>query len=382
MFKKVIFFNSSTNIVGGGVKNSAIFISFALLDDRFVWYFSISLKIEQELKNMGVDTSSEYIHVFQNSPSRSKPDRKRLELLIDEINPDIVYTMAGPAYIKISKTHVMGISNPYLSHANLDSYLYGRNLKSFFRVLLLTVYQSFYARKANHWVFQTKESRKGFCSRLIIDSIKTTVVENAVDLGFQEFFQKSRIKSINLNEKVKIFCPAAAFKHKALHIIPNIAKEIKDLSKGEVDFSFYLTIDSSSELWSEMYSNCKSLGVCDNVETIGICNYFQMQKLYDNASIVFIPSILETFTATYFEAFISKTPLVVSDLDFSREICQDAAIYVNTFRYKEAALSFMRLFRDQDLQLSLIARGVIISKSKINQLQRYGKIINLLKSHI
>ena len=38
-------------------------------------------------------------------------------------------------------------------------------------------------------------------------------------------------KSINLNEKVKIFCPAAAFKHKALHIIPNIAKEIKDLSK-------------------------------------------------------------------------------------------------------------------------------------------------------
>jgi glycosyltransferase involved in cell wall biosynthesis len=217
---------------------------------------------------------------------------------------------------------------------------------------------------------------------MMIDSKKATVVENAVDIDFQEFFQKTHINPINLNKKVNIFCPAAAFEHKALHIIPNIAKELKALTEGKIDFSFCLTIDKSSRLWSEIYSNCLALGVCKNVETIGSCNYFQVRELYDGASIVFIPSILETFTATYIEAFISKTPLVVSNLDFSREICQDAAIYVNISRYKESALKFIKLIRDQDLQLSLITQGIGIAQSQIDQSQRYSKIINVLKLHM
>ncbi len=43
---------------------------------------------------------------------------------------------------------------------------------------------------------------------------------------------------------------------------------------------------------------------------------------------VFIPTLLEVFSATYLEAMLMKKPIIASDLEFSRDICGESAYFL------------------------------------------------------
>ena len=51
-----ILFNSSINIVGGGVKNAAIFIKHAIKDDSIHWHFIISPQVKNVLVGWAINT--------------------------------------------------------------------------------------------------------------------------------------------------------------------------------------------------------------------------------------------------------------------------------------------------------------------------------------
>ena len=53
----------------------------------------------------------------------------------------------------------------------------------------------------------------------------------------------------------------------------------------------------------------------------------KLPELYRNSDICFIPSVLETFSATYVEAMATGRPIVASDLDFAHAVCQESAVY-------------------------------------------------------
>ena len=52
-------------------------------------------------------------------------------------------------------------------------------------------------------------------------------------------------------------------------------------------------------------------------------------KLYNQADAMFLPTLLETFSASYPEAMKMERPILTSDLDFAKDICGDAALYFN-----------------------------------------------------
>src|SRR5690554_3487277 len=134
-----ILFNCSTNIVGGGVKNSAIFIKNALEDSSVSWYFAISKPVFSELEDELV--SCEKFSVFERSPARCSESRRKILSLEKDLSPDVVYTMAGPAYVSFKSYHVMGISNPYLSHVSFLEYFKFLSYSGALRRYFLTLYQ-------------------------------------------------------------------------------------------------------------------------------------------------------------------------------------------------------------------------------------------------
>jgi glycosyltransferase involved in cell wall biosynthesis len=370
-----ILFNCTTNNVGGGVKNSAIFIKYAIEDKNNIYSFAISIEVKDILNKWNIETSNMYL--FEKSPARNKEERKRLYNLSLDLNVDLVFTMAGPAYVRFSQTHLIGISNPYITHTDFQGLSIGKNNLELIKAFLLVCYQAFYARKADYWLFQTNESRNGFIKRYKIKFNKTNVISNAIGNEFANHYLTKQVSTIDLEKTINIFCPAADYLHKGLHLIPNIAKELKIISKNDYKFKFILTISENSTLWNKINEESKSNFVDETIINIGPYNYTTVLNLFDNANIVFVPSILETFSASYLESFASKNPLIVADKGFARDICKEGALYVNPTDSVETANTIDNLIRDDNMQTRLINTGSKIIDNYGNQESRVNNIIKL-----
>ena len=210
------------------------------------------------------------------------------------------------------------------------------------------------ARKADFFLFQTESSRTGFCKRLKVSQTKTEVISNAIDTP--AFKRIKEEKSWNPKQKTIILCPAAPHQHKALELIPDYAKVLKDM--GYANFSFELTISEDHPIFRRIGKKNKRLGVSNMLTTRGAYSYKDVGDIYEDCDIVFVPSLLETFSATYLEAFIAQKPLIVSDREFAKEVCGQAAMYVEPLNTTNVADNLVKISNDPVLRAQMVRTGL------------------------
>jgi len=375
--KTRILFNCTTNIVGGGLKNSSIFIKNALNCKEFDWVFAISRPVKDLLEKWNIST--ENMHLFETSPARSSQGRRRLLNLSEEFNVDCIYTMAGPAYIRFKRKHIMGISNPYYTHADFQGFRVGRNFIQIVKLLLLFLYVAFYIRRADFFIFQTNQSMQGFCRRFLIRKDKTAVIPNAIGNEFKEHFKAVNRSFIDTSKTINIFCPAAAYPHKVIHLIPKIASDLINVEGSNYKFKFIITIDKESKYYKQILRNVRKLKIEESIENIGKYSYSDSIKLHEMADVIFVPSIVETFSASYLEAFAAKKTLIVADKNFAHDICKNGAVYVNPFNSNQTAQRISNLISNESLQADLVSEGNKILNQYRDQENRYKTIIKYLK---
>ncbi len=369
-----ILFNCTTNVVGGGVKNSAIFIKFVADCDDISWSFAVSPQVNALLEKWAIDVPR--LKVFPASPAKSLRSRKDLLEFEKSECADAVYTMAGPSYVSFSSFHIQGISNPHITHVKISDIRFIVRSNLFLNYLLLVAYQSYNARKADYFLFQTESSRKGFCKRLRIDQSRTCVLSNAIDFSA---FEDAKALEFDQNKgDVAVFCPAAPYSHKALNLIPNYAKMLRD--RGYPNFTFFLTIAQDHPLFNSISREAKNLGVSDMVKTKGVYSYSEVGSVYSASDIVFVPSLLETFSATYLEAFAACRPLVVADREFSKEVCGEAAKYVEPHNSENVVDVLIEVASKRSLQLEMVKAGLFRLNLFGGQETRTEKILLTIKS--
>lgn len=373
-----ILFNCTTNIVGGGLKNSAFFIKKAIDDKSVNWHFAVCRPVYSLLLEWELELDSKKFTIFENSPSKNLGSRKVLKDLSKKINIDLVYTMAGPAYVKFNCKHLLGISNPYITHADLETFRLRGNLLKTLKFYGHVAFQFINTYKASYYVFQTENARKSFHSRSKIKNNRLFVIPNAFDMGLRTFFdQKENITQSKKEVEIKILTPGAGYIHKGFQFVPKIAFELKNISQKR--FKFILTLPFDSPLWLQIEEEAKNLGVSDFIFNFGPYKYTDLKNLLLESNIVFVPSLLETFSASYLEAMCARRKLVVADKSFSREVCEDYATYINPIDAKNTARTFSKIITDYSLTKEEIEKADKILNNYGDQDQRFEKIVGLIK---
>ena len=361
--RPVLLFNCTTNVVGGGVQNAANFIMRAVEDRSVDWRFAISCAVGEACLALALDVPGE---VFTISPARSKASRERLRGLAGKWGVDGVYTMAGPAYVQFPVAHVQGISNAYLTHVDAKALFIGRSPAAASFSAAKALYQTYWARRADFWIFQTEESRHGFVRRARIDRRRTAVVGNALGVAYYNDVDCSKPKWSGGDRT--IFCPGAAYPHKSLDIVPDVAKELLAY-RPDLKVRFILTLPQDSGLWRSIHSRVVKFGL-DNVQNIGPYSYDVGPRLYGESDCVFIPSMLETFSTAYVEAMACGCPLVVVDKGFAREICGSGAYYFQPRVIREAVCALDAALSETPEQAE--ARG---ERQKF-EVERFGRYVS------
>jgi glycosyltransferase involved in cell wall biosynthesis len=371
-----VLVNASTLVVGGGAQVGISFIEYVLknpLDDMDL-IFVVSEKIYNNLK---VNLKGVNIHISKKSPARpitGYSTRKFIRVLESEFKPDVVYSLGFPSYINFKTREVGRYTNPWeINLGQLPWHLLEGHLD---KIIVKTgiIYRQMWAKNAAVIETQTNAAKLGIVKRLRYKEDNVVVVPNSVNsLFFENFY-------INIDEKFKtktIFCLAAPYPHKNLGLIPYVASFLKFELKMPVRFILTLPIDNP--IWCSILRDASDLKVLDCIENVGVLDLEQCREFYAQASLVFLPTLLEVFSATYIESIVMNTPIITTDLDFARDICSDCALYFKYSDPVDAAKKIYAILTDANLYTDLVQHTKKQKDLMVTMEEKYKTIFKMLR---
>jgi glycosyltransferase involved in cell wall biosynthesis len=164
------------------------------------------------------------------------------------------------------------------------------------------------------------------------------------------------------------------YPHKNLSIIPDV---IDSLPKNVLEkVRFVLTLPS------EIFHDNIPAEYHSYIYNVGPVKPDECPNLYKECDALFLPTLLECFSASYAESMVMEKPIITSNLGFAQTVCGDAALYADPVNPNDYANKITELIGNKELQNSLIQKG----KNNLNQFssaaERAEKYLTICKKVI
>lgn len=294
-----------------------------------------------------------------------------LKNIEDKIQPDIVFSFFSPNYWRPRCKHISGYAKPHYIYKN----------SPFFKTLSIKEKIKIKLKEIIHLSNINK-----CCDELITESqdvskklqeIFPKKIINTVTNYYHQIYDNEKMwdKSIVLPpfDGVTILTISSNYPHKNLKSIEGV---IKYLNKHypEFRFRFVITIHSS-EL------NIENKKIRNQIVFLNKVDVLQCPYLYQQADFMFLPTLLECFSASYPEAMRMKKPILTSNISFAKELCGPAAKYFNPMSSKDISESIIFLSQNEKEQMKLIEFGVHQLKKYDTYKERSKKYLNILEKY-
>jgi glycosyltransferase involved in cell wall biosynthesis len=193
----------------------------------------------------------------------------------------------------------------------------------------------FYSLPKNYLlVVQTKSMKERVQKQFQLEDNKIIVIRPSF-----ENIKVEEISLINFNDKkFHIFYPATTYIYKNHEIIIKALKYIKDKEPNIFNnLTIHFTFDNNGKRNLDLIQLMNQLEVESAIKLEGKLPYDKVLSFYQSCHLVVFPSYIESHPMPLIEAALFGLPLLVSDLDFSREVIGDyrGAKFLNYKDYQE-----------------------------------------------
>ncbi|HDM8240051.1 glycosyltransferase [Vibrio campbellii] len=366
-----ILFNAGNLWVGGGIQKSVWFVSKSCQSVNFEYHYILSRIIYDNLEDNIKSNISDRCLIVER-----KKDLKRKIVELLEVNSySLIFSMFGPLYFKVPHPlHVVGFANGWLTHSKLSTFNHTYpniiiRLKRIFKQILT----AFFIRQGKIWIVETDVAKNGLSSRALINLDKIFVISNSCG---EHYFKQKKVRTTNVSEIKSILVFCSPHPNKNLNILPSVAKCLIE-RYPKLKFKFLLTLDESYFMRSDLLKNINNNNLSYYFENVGYVPIKDGPRLYDNAHCVFLPTLLETFSSVYPESFARDKDLITSNFDFAKDICQDAALYVDPLNPIDCAEKIKSVLYDE-VDLKLQRKKQCVRYKDINLFQSYEDLFNNL----
>lgn len=342
---------------GGGIQAALSVLGHAAEDDERQWHVVLSSELAAQVpaeRRKAFQTCSALPRVRNALTRRLSPGR-HLPQIEMAVRPDVVFTLFGPAWWRARASHVVGFARglmlcPYRTTPGRTSLRAGlqQRIEYWLRA------RDF--RRADLLVAETETIRSGAARVVGFPVNRVLVVRNSygADMKPPRFTLDARASK-------QILVPASYYPHKNLEFIPPVARALR--TRGIHGVEFVLTLPADGEGWRRIQAAAGREGVDDIVRTVGTVKHKDMAELYFRSAAVFLPTLFESSTAVYPEAFLMGVPLVTSDLPFARDLCGDAALFVDPLSPDDAAGALTKILTNGRLRETLVEHGKVVLRA-------------------
>lgn len=345
-----ILINCSNLRVGGGLQVAHSFLNEICQNKEHQFLVVLSETILTQIEKTLFTSNFKFI-TYSIRPSIYKALSGKdtyLSLLEKEFNTDVVFSVFGSTYWKPKTKHICGFAKPgYIYKESPFFYQFNTVQK-----LKLAFYEfiHMYDFKNNNSLLITENEDVSMRLRNKVLQKVVTVTNT-----FNQVFKYENKWDKNLlidsrNVDIKLLTISANYPHKNLAIIKDVIPLLKK-TYPNFRFKFYLSITAEDyEIDSKDLLN-------DNIQFLGKVNINQCPSLYSQCDFLFLPTLLECFSASYCEAMYMKLPILTSDLSFAKGICGNAAIYFDPTNAMDIAKAIYDLATNKIKQNQLIKNG-------------------------
>jgi glycosyltransferase involved in cell wall biosynthesis len=364
-----ILLNASTIRMGGAIQVTVNFIINTIkYPEEVEWSYVISKPIFEELK-LHIENPILNLNIIEYSPAslfKGRQTKKNIYKLISEINPDLIYSIGSPSYLKLKKTEVQRLTNPWVTHPNKYSY----NKLSFLNKIYYTFdryYKIFKLRHTKYFITQTNEAKSGILNLFNIKKENIKVIPNC----FADIFSAGKSPFVNrpkVTESLEVCCISHPYPHKNIDIILYIAKELKN--RGYNNFHFYVTIPKDAKFLVKFNKIINQLQIGEHIINLGKINLKECYQWYSKTNVLLLPTLLETFSVSLLEAMQMDLFIVATNFKFNKEVCKDAALYYEPLSLKDAVDNLIKISSSEETRKALL-------NNRYNQLNKIGKYYDL-----
>jgi glycosyltransferase involved in cell wall biosynthesis len=225
------------------------------------------------------------------------------------------------------------------------------------------------AKTARKIITVSNFSKNEILKYLKVDEEKIEVVFNAVatnlEVNLETYKMSSQIKSIVKDKYILAVCSIDPRK--------NLQRLIDGFIELNLDGFKLVLVGKTSK-----HFNVKLISNSDSVVFTGFLSDSDLCVLYKKCQFFVYPSLYEGFGIPPLEAMKNGCPVIVSNIPSLKEVCEDAAIYVDPFDVQSIKNGIMRLINQPLLQEELRLKGN--SRSDFFSWDDSGKkVYNLVK---
>ena len=202
-------------------------------------------------------------------------------------------------------------------------------------------------------------------------NIDVYTVTNYYNQVFDQPEKWKRNNNIGRFAGITMLTVAIVSSHKNLNIMIQIS-EILEKQHPDFNFRFVLTCRPKEMRIPKAISHHFIF-----TGTVGIS---EVPFLYEQCDIMFMPTLIECFTATYAEAMKMAKPIVTTDLDFAHGLCGNAACYYSAVDAEAAADAIYKVATDKEYAKMLVENGKKQLLKFDNYEQRAEKLVHILET--
>lgn len=359
--------------IGGGFQ---VVFNFIIKTQEFnrpdvEWYYAVSERLDSFLtKNFKVKVQEDHYFVYPDQPDFKGTFwrvKRELRDLVNRIDPDVVFSPLSPGYFFFAQKEVMRFANAWSTNAT--SYAWKTlPFKLKIRTKIYNVMQRALLRKAKFIITQTETVKGGLLRVTGLPENRVKVVPNVLPAVLQD------IDSTPLEADSKwteVAAVGGQMPHKNLEIIPEVLQILKE-KYLMTNVRFHTTLPTDSGVWWRIDNGLSTYGLNDQVINHGSMRLEDLADLYRHCRFCFLPTVLETFSASTIEAMYFDLKTVASDLPFNKEVMQDSCLYFEPMNPESAAEKLAKVIRDEALQEELSFK----MKERLNNYIDFKKYYN------
>lgn len=293
-----------------------------------------------------------------------------LDEIVEQNKVDVVFTIFGPITWSPKCPHLLGFARAQLLLEDSPFYKRMNYLQQIQNKLINQIKLYFFRRGvtaffteneyiSNKWQLKVKKRQKVYT----VTNFYNQIYDNP-----KEWIQHK----IPDFKGCTLLCITANYPHKNLEIAIDVAKILR---KKYPNFQFRFAFTINKDQYPQLPKDLE-----EHFYFIGSVSIQECPSLYQQSDIMFQPTLLECFTATYPEAMHMKIPIVTTNLEFAKTLCGDAALYYDPLNAQSAADAIYNVMSDNNLRNLLIKRGVMQLQNFDTYEQRITKLIKILEN--
>lgn len=295
-----------------------------------------------------------------------------LSPLEDEINPDVVFSVFGPRYWHSKSPHVMGYALPHYIYKD-SPYFAKIGVKEKIKIWIREKFHLYFLnRDADVLICETDDVNIRVTKLFPQKKIFTVSNTFGSHYGKSTEVTEKKSKYSKYPNKFRLLLLSKYYPHKNIELIKDIVIGLNNIKEHDIQFVLTITDSEYQAIFDQEYA--------DEVITVGPTSAIDCPILYESCDAIFLPTLLECYSANYPEAMIMKKPILTSDLGFAKAVCDDAALYFDPVNVDDIIEKIVTLRRNRSLQDELIKRGSERVKSFPTSRQRAEQYLMICKS--